>query len=172
MFETERCIIHPFQTSDSHDVQKLYVNREVRKYLGGILHENSIKESIKSMLYPDEDAYYWTVREKRTNHFIGLLSLDAHYDGVSQEISYQFLPDWWGKGYATEVVEKTINHCFNELKLSKIVAETQTANQSSCRLLEKMGMKKGQIVHRFGTEQVIYTMESRTVRKNITEENV
>lgn len=124
MFETERCIIHPFQTSDSHDVQKLYVNHEVRKYLGGVLHENSIKESIKSMLCPGEDAYYWTVREKRTNRFIGMLSLDAHHDGEHQEMSYQILPCWWGKGYATEVVQRMIKHCFNELKLSKIVAET------------------------------------------------
>ena len=160
MLETERCVLQPIQKSDYHDVRKLYVNREVRRYLGGILEEDSIKESMNRMLHTNVNTYHWMVREKRTNRFIGLLSLDPHHDGVHQEISYQILPCWWGKGYATEVVQRVIGYCFNALKLSKIVAETQTANLSSCKLLEKMGMTLEKKVHRFGAEQAIYSIES------------
>lgn len=163
--ETVRCVIHTMQKSDVHDVRKLYVNREVRQYLGGICNENSIKESMTSMLCSNEDIYYWVVRERSTNQFIGLFSLDLHHDGEHREISYQILPSWWGKGYATEVVREIIEYCFNELKLSKIVAETQTANIASCRLLEKLGMKVERIVYRFGAEQVIYSIASDSVRK-------
>src|SRR3954452_17049237 len=101
------------------------------------------------MFNSSDDSFYWVVREKQTHNFIGLVSLDTHHEGVNLEISYQFLPNWWGKGYATEVVRLIINYALNDLKLSMIVAETQTANTSSCRLLERLGMELERTIIRF-----------------------
>ena len=89
--------------------------------------------------------------------------LDAynpHHDGVYLEISYQLLPNWWGAGYATEVVQVIINFALIELNLSKVIAETQTANTSSCKLLENLGMKLERTISRFGAEQAIYSIKS------------
>ncbi|NOU71295.1 GNAT family N-acetyltransferase [Paenibacillus sp. LMG 31458] len=74
------------------------------------------------------------------NEFIGLVSLDKHVDGGT-EVSYEFLPTWWRSGYATEVLSQVINFSFNELELSRVIAETQTANAPSCRLLEQLNGK-------------------------------
>ncbi len=158
MLETERCFIKTFYKSDYDDVKKLYVNPEVRRFLGGIRQKNSIKVVLDEMLNSNVDSFYWVVREKQKDNFIGLISLDPHHDGVHLEISYQFLPFCWGKGYATEVVQEMISFAFNELNLSKVVAETQTSNKSSCRLLERVGMKLEQKIFRFGTEQAIYAI--------------
>lgn len=160
MFETERCSINTFQKSDFVDVKQLYQNEEVRKYLGGIRPEDSIEVALDEMLYPSDDSFYWVVREKHTADFIGLISLDPHHEGVYLEVSYQFLPSWWGKGYATEAVQLIVNYALNDLKLSKIVAETQTANTSSCRLLEKLGMELERTTSRFGANQAIYSIKS------------
>jgi ribosomal-protein-alanine N-acetyltransferase len=46
------------------------------------------------------------------------------------------MDDRWGAGYEAEVIRVIINYALNELNLSKVVAETQTANTSSCRLGE------------------------------------
>lgn len=51
-----------------------------------------------------------------------------------------------------------INYALNELNLSRVVAETQTANTSSCRLLERVGMEIEKISIRFGAEQAIYSI--------------
>ena len=159
MFETERCFINTIKKSDYVDVKNLYRNQEVRKFLGGIRSDTSIKEVFADMLNSSNDSYYWVVREKHTDKFIGLVSLDLHHEGVHLELSYQFLPKWWGKGYATEVVQLLINYALNELKLSKVIAETQTANKSSCRLLERIGMEFERTITRFGAEQAIYSLE-------------
>ncbi|WP_264298240.1 GNAT family N-acetyltransferase [Bacillus sp. B1-b2] len=90
---------------------------------------------------------------------MGLVSLDPHHDEVYPELSYQFLPKWWGKGYATEVVQFLTFFALNELKLSNLIAETQTANKSSCRLLERIGMKFERSITRFGAEQAIYSIK-------------
>ncbi|UNK21066.1 hypothetical protein MNQ98_14085 [Paenibacillus sp. N3/727] len=41
----------------------------------------------------------------------------------------------------------------------KLLAETQTANVSSCNLLERLGMKLERKVQRFGSEQGIFSIE-------------
>lgn len=159
MFETERCTIYSLHESDCIDVEKIYENQEVRKFLGGIRLMDSIKEIVEEMLNSNQESYYWVVREKQTESFIGLVSLDLHHEEVYQEVSYQFLPHWWGKGYASEVITVIINYALNELHLPKIIAETQTANKASCRLLEKLGMKLEQTTYRFGAEQSIYSIK-------------
>jgi len=160
LIETERCSIKTLHANDVSDVGSLYVNHEVRKYLGGPRQEVAISTLLDEMLAPTDNSYYWVVREKKTDRFIGLVSLDPHHDGVNMEVSYQFLPEWWGKGFATEVVQVIIDSALNILNLGTIVAETQTANEPSCRLLEKLGMKLEKTVYRFGAEQAIYVIKS------------
>lgn len=159
MFETKRCYINTFLRSDLTDVKKLYLNERVRRYLGGVREGNSITTVLDEMLKPSKDSWYWVAREKNTNEFIGLISLDPHHEGDDIEISYQFLPKWWGGGFATEVVRVIINFALTGLNLSKLVAETQTANTSSCKLLEKLGMHLEKTTTRFGAEQAIYSIQ-------------
>ncbi len=147
------------QEDDYEDVKSLYVNAEVRKYLGGTVEEELIKASFKEINKTTADSLNLIAREKNTNNFIGLVSLDAHHDGISTEVSYQLLPTWWGKGYASEIVKELINYGFNNLNLTEIIAETQTANKASCRLLQKLGMSFKNTLERFGEKQAIYGIE-------------
>ncbi|WP_281863373.1 GNAT family N-acetyltransferase [Planomicrobium okeanokoites] len=158
MFKTERCVLSAFQESDCEDVSKLFVNEEVRRYLGGIRDADSLKETLESMLTPQPAAYYWVVRGESTKEFIGLISLDLHHDGIDCEVSYQLLPDWWGKGYAAETVTVIIDFALNSLKLPAVLAETQSENFASCRLLEKLGMGLERKVFRYEAEQSIYAI--------------
>ncbi|MDG5471900.1 GNAT family N-acetyltransferase [Jeotgalibacillus sp. ET6] len=160
MFETRRCRLIEVRIPDAEEIKALYSNQEVRKYLGGVREADSVQEEINKMVLLRKPIFCWVVREKRTDRFMGTLSLDPHHDGHDFELSYQFLPEWWGKGFAKETVLFAINYAFTELKLKKIVAETQTANVSSCKLLEKSGMKLEKIVTRFGAEQALYSIEA------------
>lgn len=156
MLETNRCILSYIQIDDYDDVKLLYVNEDVRRYLGGTQNNKNIQASFTKMIHTRIESLYFIVREKYTKEFIGLISLDTHHDGISTEVSYQLLPKWWGDGYATEILNEIINYAINKLQLTEIVAETQTANIASCRLLEKLGMNLRETVHRFGEVQSIY----------------
>ncbi len=153
-------MLSKLQEDDYEDVKLLYVDESVRKYLGGTLKEETIQVRFNEMNLSSKDSTYFVVRENDTNRFIGLISLDTHYDGVSTEVSYQLLPKWWGEGYATEIVKEIIYYAFHKLNLTEIVAETLLANKSSCRLLEKVGMKLRETVQRFGEEQAIYCIKN------------
>jgi ribosomal-protein-alanine N-acetyltransferase len=106
---------------------------------------------------------------KENGKFLGLVSLDKHHDGESTEVSYQLMPIAWRKGYATEVVKEVIHYSFTKLNLPRLIAETQTANKSSCKLLERVGMTVKETVHRFGEEQKIYILNNTYSNSELTD---
>lgn len=164
--ETQRCSLFRLNDNDYEDLKMIYINENVRKYLGGAIPEvHTYSKFLDTLQRSDQGAHYWTVRLKALNSCIGLVSLDSHTDGINTEVSYEFLPEWWGHGYAREVIQQVLNYAFNELNLSKVIAETQAANLSSCRLLEKLGMQLEQTVLRYGAEQAIYSIENNLATK-------
>ena len=166
MMTTDRCLLVQLQETDFNDIEKLYINGEVRKYLGGIIDKKTFEVNFSEMLKGKKNTFNWVVREKNTNEFIGLISLHPSHDGTCTEVSYQLLPKWWGKGFAAEAVDSVIHFAFTELNLSSLIAETQSLNLPSRRLLEKLGMKLMNKVMRFGAEQAIYCIERNSLVRN------
>jgi len=160
--KTKRCSLNLIHENDFHEVKQLYLNDRVRYYLGGIINdEKSLRNRFSTMLddSKNNDSKYWIVRLLEKNEFIGLISFDKHHDGINIEISYQFLPKFWGKGLAEETLRTMIEYAFGELGIKKLVAETQTANFKSCKLLEKLGMTIEERLIRFDAEQFIYSIQ-------------
>jgi len=156
MIKTERCKLEKLKREDFSDIQMLYVDEKVRRYLGGIVNESLFKDRFMGMLEPKDKTIYWVARSRETDKFIGLVSLDPHHDDTETEISYQIMPGWWGIGIGAEVVGAVLNYGFGTMKLSRVIAETQMKNSASCKLLEKLGMQEEKRVERFGEMQIIY----------------
>jgi len=160
MLRTDRCDLYRLQETDYEDVIQLYRNHQVRKYLGGATdNEVLLSNKFYEVLTKSKKSYYWVVRSVTNIDFIGLISLDKYHDDINIEISYEFLPAWWGNGIATEVINAIIGYSFNELDITRLVAETQTANIASCRVLEKAGMTLENKLYRFNAEQSLYSLE-------------
>lgn len=157
--ETKRCIIQVLKQDDYEDVKKVYFYSRVRQFLGGVVSIERYNASFNEMIKATDESFYLVVRLKNTNDFIGLISIDEHHDGVYKELSYQFVPDFWGNGYALETTKEVINFVSKELNLKGIVSETQVANKASCRLLNKLGMKITDKVYRFNEEQYIFSLK-------------
>ncbi|MBM7702785.1 GNAT family N-acetyltransferase [Metabacillus iocasae] len=156
MLQTERCVVTPIQVEDYELAKALYTSEQVRAYLGGVVAEEVIEQLFPQIVAKANDGYIQVIRVKETNEAIGIISLDTHHDGKSTEVSYQFLPSSWGKGYAKEVVKAVIQYAFTERNEPYLVAETQSANEASCRLLERVGMTVSDTLERFGAKQTIY----------------
>ncbi len=72
-----------------------------------------------------------------------------------------------GYGYATQALEFVLNYSFNELNLKKVIAETQTQNKASIKLLERVGMVFEKSVERFGSNQSIFLLLITSISINI-----
>jgi len=164
LIDTKHCFLNNIQESDYKNITELYTNPKVRQYLGGPREEETLKEVLDDMLQPDKNCWNWAVRLKQTNQLIGIISLNPHDIMNDIEISYQFFPQWWGKGYATETVQAIIDYSLSTLELLKIIAVTQVANTPSRKLLERLDMKLIQTFYRFGAEQAVYSIENKLIR--------
>ena len=62
--------------------------------------------------------------------------------GVQAELGWVFHPDHTRRGYATEAVRALIRLCFDDLGLRRVTAGCFAANESSWRLMERVGMRR------------------------------
>lgn len=68
----------------------------------------------------------------------GLIKRDTLPD---VDIGYAFIPEYWGRGYAIEAAKAVLSYGHHTHGLQRIVAITSPDNDSSVRVLEKLGMK-------------------------------
>ena len=87
---------------------------------------------------------------------MGIVELDGHHDGEDVEISYLLLPEYQGQGHGTEAVREAIGFAFQSTGLQRLVAETQSLNLASVRLLARVGMTLEREAVPFGAQQGIF----------------
>lgn len=144
--ETERLIIKNTSLEDVDLLLKMDKQEETQKYLGGI--KNKTKEERLEFLSRKVDKINNGIASSLTVFIKGLLvpiafiSLKISEEENSAEISYIFDYDYTKKGYCTEIVKKIIDISFNQLKLTKVWADTIVGNDSSKKVLEKLQFNK------------------------------
>lgn len=159
--ETIRTTFSKPKESDFNDLLELKTNDQVRKYLGGVISEADFKEIFEKILFAESPETYWVVRDKTNKLLVALISITHHHDKEYYEVSYELNPDFWRKGYGTEVIQRAIQYAFEELNLDKIIAETQKKNIASIKVLENVGMKFEKEFERYHEIQVIYGIQNK-----------
>ena len=158
--ETPRLILRPILARDALFFYHLVGNEEVRRFLGGPVPRWQRLPRFRSYLRNPAGVSTWIVQTRQSSKPLGLIDLSPHKDGEDYEISYQFHPDGWGNGFAREATACVVQHSLTGSRLDRIIAETQSANHASCRLLQHLKMIELKRLQRFGAEQVIFATES------------
>ncbi len=154
--KTERLTLNSLQKTDFPYFKELQTNPKIRLYLGGPVTEDKIELKFDCYLSATPPEYHFAVRVDEKN-FAGIISLGQHHEEPQLEISFQFLSQFWKRGYAFEASKAVLSYAQNTLGVPKIVAETQSINATSIRLLEKLGMKPEKKIIRFGENQTIFS---------------
>ena len=81
---------------------------------------------------------YWPIFEWNTGSFIGCCGLRPHR-ADEYEIGFHLLPEFWGKGYASESATAVIDYAFTVLKAKTLFAGHNPYNSRSQKLLIKLG---------------------------------
>ncbi|APX13634.1 hypothetical protein BWR18_02090 [Tateyamaria omphalii] len=150
-------VLRPVALRDCRFFVRLLGNADTRRYLGGpVPWRHGIRRFREYLPLPDGNAAWIACRTTAEPQALGLVELGPHKDGTDHEVSYQFDPAVWGHGFACEAVSAVIVHALHMGVLRRVIAETQSANAASCRLLERVGMTEMVRVQRFGAEQIIY----------------
>ena len=149
--ETERLILRPFTLEDSSRLFLLDSNPEVMKYIGmePLKAETESKEVIQKILkqYQENNVGRLAVIEKESNLLIGWSGLKLLTEPINNyvnvlDLGYRFLPEFWGKGYATESAKSALKFGFNEMNAEIIYAHAHSENLASNHTLRKLGFQK------------------------------
>lgn len=153
---TERCRLDAVSEQDEALLVALHTDGDVRRYLGGAATAKAARRQLSHMMVdPSRQAMIIVLRQ--TGERIGTIDFHLHHDSEHIEVSYLVLPRFWGAGFAREALAKALHYRFsNDSTLDCIVAETQTANAASCRLLERLGFTEMRRLRRFDAEQSLY----------------
>ena len=155
IIKTNRCCISTLRQAHVEKAVRLFTDDRVRRYLGGTLSVELAVEKLNSWLNNKNDLYL-TVSLLENGDFVGIISLTDHHDGEHKELSYQFMPEFWGRGLAFESISKTLDFLKTNTDITTLIAETQSKNIASCKLLERLGFSLADNVMRFGENQKIY----------------
>ena len=164
MIETPRLLLYRPTNDDMLILENLWRDERVRKFLGGIISDDRIKQKVVE-LQNHWDQYQFgrcAVFDKVAKKIIGLCGLhhsEDFKDGI--ELSYIFFPEFWKKGFAREAAKACIDYGFHTLKLKQIIAITQKANIKSRQLLQTIGMEYIRSFELFNAQQCMYTIDNK-----------
>lgn len=144
--ETQRLVLKMLAPSDLNALIQLRTHPEVMRYIGEgrIQTKEQIEHFLAAALaYQEKHSLgFCSVFEKTSGNFIGQAGLfHLGFDDTQQEIelAYRLLPNYWGKGYATDLAKALVDWGFTHLPVNKLVAATHLDNIASQQVLKKAG---------------------------------
>ncbi|GLV66619.1 30S ribosomal protein S5 alanine N-acetyltransferase [Bacillus mycoides] len=144
--ESERLCIEPFTNDDAFRIKELANDKELADILG-LPHPYELKFAQDWVdMQPDlirrGIEYPLGIVSKESREIVGTITLRIDKNNNRGELGYWIGQGYWGKGFATEAVNRMIHFGFIELGLNKIWASAISRNRSSIKVLEKSGLRK------------------------------
>lgn len=149
--ETKRLVLRKLEEADHERLFLLDSNQEIMKYIGmpTLSKVEESKEVVKMIIqqYEENGVGRLAVIEKESELLIGWSGLKLNTSEVNgyqnfYELGYRFLPETWGKGYATESGKASLEYGFNDLKAEIIYAYAHSENMASNHILTKLGFER------------------------------
>jgi ribosomal-protein-alanine N-acetyltransferase len=142
--ETDRLQHRAFVADDAEVVFALNGNPKVMRYTGEPMLQslNEARQLIAD--YPDFDEVgygRWACVLKQTQTIIGFCGLKYLPDLDAVDVGYRLLPQYWGRGLATEACIASLEFGFKTLCLDQIIGLVLPDHAASIRVLEKAGMQ-------------------------------
>ena len=155
----EICTLDIFREEDKASLIELFTSVIGREFLGGPIAFEVALERIKQWTSLSASEPLWAIRDGKNQKFLGYVSLSEHHEDENIEISYELLPRYWGNGYATHALIKALLRASRNYGLKEVIAETQSSNYRSIKLLKRIGMVEKRRLIRFGEEQTIFLLK-------------
>ena len=146
VLETERLVLRRMTGDDAGFILKLLNEPSFLEYIGdkGVRTLADAHEYIQNGPMASYERFgfgLYLVVLKEGEIPIGMCGLLKRETLADVDVGFAFLPAFWSKGYAYESASAVMAYGRSALGIGRIVAITAPDNESSIRLLEKMGLK-------------------------------
>ena len=128
---------------DASDVFALNSNPAVMRYTHEPLMKSVEEAKLALESYPDFETVgfgRWGCFLKETGQMIGFCGLKYLADYEEVDVGYRLLPEFWGRGLATEASRACVQFGFERIGLERIKGLVVPEHRASIRVLEKSGL--------------------------------
>ncbi len=146
---TPRLDLRPYETGDLDHLRDMYAREDVNRYLysepmGEDKLLTYLQKKIGFRAFAREgDALNLLGTLRETGEVVG----DVSFGFVSEEhrtgeVGFVLKPGFTGRGYATEMAAGMLRLGFDELGLHRVIGRLDARNDTSARVLERLGMRR------------------------------
>lgn len=146
--ETEHLILRDWAEADIPAFARLNSDGKVMEYFLKPLSRQET-EAFYQRIQQEFASYgygLYAVEEKVSNCFIGYVgfhNVPPEMDfAPAVEIGWRLLPEYWGRGYATEAATACLEYAQTELKFQEVCSFTSLPNKRSENVMRKIGMSR------------------------------
>jgi [ribosomal protein S5]-alanine N-acetyltransferase len=159
-FSTPRLRAERVNATHWLDLRRMDENEGFMALLGGVRDEAGTVAYLDMNVkhWVDHGFGMWMLRDEASSAVIGRAIL-RHLDveGVDEvEVGYGFVPEYWGRGLATEIAQACVRIGFEQLGLASLVAITTPANVRSQRVMGKAGLVYERDIVHAGVPHVLF----------------
>ena len=142
--QSERLSFRRWSPEDLPLARTLWGDLQVTHFLGGPFSEEAIQRRLDVELANENihRVQYWPIFFHANAEFVGCVGLRP-YQPERQifELGYHLLPDYWGKGLATEAAGAVVNYAFQTMQAKALFAAHYPGNAASGHILKKLGFQ-------------------------------
>lgn len=143
---TDRLILTPLQLDDAAEIQELFAQWEVVRYLDSRVPwpypDNGALVYVRDVALPAMAAgreWHWMIRTRsQPGRCIGSISL---YEQSGNNRGFWLAPQWWGNGYMREACKIINAYWFETLSRPLMQVPKAVANTASRKVSEHEGMR-------------------------------
>ena len=148
LLETKRLILREWKDEDIPLFVAMNQDQRVMEFFPALRTPQESKDGVEwhRRHFKEHGFCCYAAELKATGEFIGFVGLSTppyqtHFTPCV-EIGWRLAHAFWGKGYATEAAKAALKSGFEKHNLKEIVSFTSVLNQSSMRVMEKIGLKR------------------------------
>ena len=163
VLETERIRLRRYRESDFENHYRLCADPNLMRYLIGGKPMSRL-EAWRHMAFLvghwELRGYgYFAAEEKASGQFIGRLGFTNPEGWPGFEVGWTLLPEFQGKGFATEGGRFLLNYAFTELGKDHVISVIHPDNRPSIRVAERLGEKLEGRTEVLGMPALIYGID-------------
>jgi RimJ/RimL family protein N-acetyltransferase len=161
ILETQRAYLREYEREDGALLSKILSNSRSMAYAP--MTATSDLTVAKDLIEWHRQSYTahgfgaWAVILKENGIFAGQAGLLKHAEDV--ELFYSYLPEYWGRGLATEVALACRDFAFERFGLDHLIAIIHPDNRAAAAVASKVGMTLSGKLRLWDRDNLLYRVE-------------
>jgi ribosomal-protein-alanine N-acetyltransferase len=160
---TPRMRMRPIDRDDVDALHALWTDPDVRRYLWDdrIIPRETVEDIVAQSLATFETDGFGFFALELADQDGSLIGFCGHRRAQASdqiELLYGIHPTYWGEGLVAEAAREVLRFGFESCAFERVIAATDTPNQQSVRVLQKLGMTFDCRREFHGLDTVFYSM--------------